>query len=266
MKELTYTILVLLGIYLLITAFLFVYQRKLIYMPVPLDPAFSADEIVIDNAGVKLHGWVLHPGKRRALIYFGGNSESITQRRDYFDSLFADYSVYLVNYRGYGKSEGQPSEATLFADALAIYDQIRPQHDWITAYGRSLGSGVAVYLAAQRPIDSMILLTPYDSVAAVAQSAYSLFPINYLIRDRFDSATLAAQIDGPVLIASAELDRVIGLRHTLTLRRKFTRARVTYVHVKGAAHNDITDFAQYREAVARFIAHQDSAEVKPGGF
>lgn len=255
MKEITYTLLVLAGIYLLIAALLFVFQRKLIYYPVPVDPAFRADEIIIENTGIELHGWVLHPGRAHALIYFGGNSEPITARREYFDSLFADYSVYLVNYRGYGNSQGQPSETALFADALAIYDGIRPRHESISAYGRSLGSGVAVYLAARRPVDRLILLTPYDSIAAVAQSAYPLFPVDFLIRDRFDSAALAAQIDGPVLIASAELDRVIGLQHTLALRHNFIRAEVDYVQIEGAAHNDITEFAQYHEAVARFIGN-----------
>jgi len=254
MKEISYAILVLAGIYLLIAALLFIYQRKLIYIPVPIDPAFSADEITIDNNGVELRGWVLHPGKARAVIYFGGNSEPIENRRDYFDSLFADYSVYLINYRGYGNSQGQPSEGALFADALAIYDHLRQQHDSISAYGRSLGSGVAVYLAVQRPVDKLILLTPYDSIASVAQSTYPLFPIEYLIKDRFDSAALASEIDAPVLITSAELDRVIPLQHTLALRQKFTRARVDYVQIRGAAHNDITEFPQYREAVARFIA------------
>src|SRR6056300_824697 len=141
MKEITYTLLLLACVYLLICAVLFVYQRKLLYIPVPVDPNFRAQEITIDNNGTKLHGWVLHPGKSRALIYFGGNSEPIANRRDYFDSLFVDYSVYLINYRGYGNSQGQPSETALYADALAVYDHVRQQHDSISVYGRSLGSG-----------------------------------------------------------------------------------------------------------------------------
>lgn len=254
MKEITYILLVLLSIYLLLAAFLYVYQRKLLYFPTSLDADFKADEIIVDNAGNRLQGWVLHPGKARAVIYFGGNSELITHRQAYFDSQFSDYSVYLVDYRGYGKSEGSPNEAALYSDALAIYDQIAPRHESISAYGRSLGSGVAVYLAATRPLDKLILLTPYDSIAEVAQQLYPLFPVRYLIKDRFDSASIAARIDIPVLIASAELDRVIGLPHTLALRRRFTRARVEYVLIKGAAHNDIPEFPQYREAIERFLA------------
>ena len=254
MKEIASLALLLFAIYLLIAAFLFVYQRRLLYFPTSVDPDFEAEEISVDNAGTRLHGWVLHPGKERAVIYFGGNSELITHRQEYFDSQFADYTVYLINYRGYGKSQGSPSETDLFSDALAIYDQVRSRHDAVLAYGRSLGSGVAVYLAANRPLDKLILLTPYDSIAEVAQRLYPVFPVKYLIRDRFDSAAMAAQIQVPVLIASAGNDRVIELRHTLALRERFTRAEVEYVQIEGAAHNDIPEFAQYREAISRFIA------------
>lgn len=254
MQEITYTVLALPAIYLLVAAFLFVYQRKLLYFPTSTDPAFSAEEIVVDNAGTRLHGWVLHPGKARAVIYFGGNSELITHRQEYFDSQFGDYSVYLVNYRGYGNSEGAPEEAGLFSDALAIYDRVQGRHEVVLAYGRGLGSGVAVYLAANRPLDGLILLTPYDSIASVAQKLYPVFPVKWLIRDRFDSASIAAQIQVPVLIASAERDRVIDTRHALALRERFTRAPVEYVQIEGAEHNDIPEFPQYRAAVSRFIA------------
>ena len=262
MKEITSIILVLVSIYLLFAAFLYVYQRKLIYYPVPVDPEFTAVEVSIDNRGTRLHGWVLNPGKPRAVIYFGGNSEMVTHRREYFENVFSDYSVYLINYRGYGKSQGSPSENGLFSDALAIYDELIKQHDSITAYGRSLGSGVAVYLAVKRPLQKLILLTPYDSIAAVAQNIYPIFPTGYLIKDRFDSASRANSIDVPVLIASAEHDREIRLQHTLTLKQAFKPALVTYQMIAGAAHNDIIDFPEYRTVVQNFLL---GWQTKPGG-
>ena len=263
MQEITSIILVLIGIYLLFAAFLYVYQRKLIYYPMPVDPQFSADEINIDNRGILLHGWVLNPGKPRAVIYFGGNSEMVTHRREYFENVFSDYSVYLINYRGYGNSRGSPSESGLFSDALVIYDELIKRHDSITAYGRSLGSGVAVYLAAMRPLEKLILLTPYDSVAAVAQRIYPLFPTRYLIRDRFDSASRADDIDVPVLIASAEHDREIRLPHTLALKQSINPNLVEYQMIGGAAHNDIIDFPEYRLVVQNFLLEW---QLKPDGF
>ncbi|NCF36097.1 MAG: alpha/beta hydrolase [Gammaproteobacteria bacterium] len=254
MKEIIFIALVLLGVYLLLAAFLYVYQRRLIYYPVALDPSFVAERIVVDNQGTRLQGWVLNPGQRKAVIYFGGNSEMITHRRGFFEDVFRDYSVYLINYRGYGDSEGSPSEAGLFSDALAIYDQLSPRHQSISAYGRSLGSGVAVYLAARRPLEKLILLTPYDSVAAVAQKIYPMFPVRYLIKDRFDSTALAPAIEAPVLITSAEHDREIRLPHTLALKQSFTRAPLDYMMISGAAHNNIVDFPDYREAVRQFVS------------
>ncbi len=254
MKEITSIGLVLISIYLLFAAYLYVYQRKLIYYPVSVDPAFSADEINIDNNGTNLHGWVLNPGKSKAVIYFGGNSELITHRQRYFEDVFNDYSVYLINYRGFGNSQGNPSESGLFSDALAIYDQLIKQHDSIIAYGRSLGSGVAVYLAANRPLEKLILLTPYDSVVEIGQNLYPMFPVRYLIKDRFDSASLAGDIEIPVLITNAEHDREIPLQRTLALKQRFNRAQLVYQMIMGAAHNDIIDFPDYRAAVQNFIS------------
>jgi len=256
MIEITAIILVLITIYLLMGAYLYLFQRKLLYFPVQLDPDFHAEEITLTNDDVRLHGWILNPGKAKAVIYFGGNSELITHRQEYFETVFADYSVYLINYRGYGGSGGSPTEAALFSDALVIYDHIRKQHSSISGYGRSLGSGVTVYLAAMRPLEQVILLTPYDSIVEVAQNLYPLFPLRHLVKDRFDSASRAEQITTEVLIASAELDREITLQHTLSLRQCFTRASVVYQQIEGAAHNDIIDFPQYRALVEQFIAEK----------
>ena len=262
MQEIGVIVLVLVALYLLIAAFMYFYQRRLIYYPVAVDPDFDADEITFDNAGTRLHGWILNPGRQKALIYFGGNSEMVTHRSEFFRGVFTDYSVYLVNYRGYGKSEGKPSEAGLFSDALAIYDTLASRHQSISAYGRSLGSGVAVFLAARRRLEQLILLTPYDSVAAVAQRIYPMFPVRFLLKDHFDSAALASDIGIPVLLATAERDREIPLPHSLELQRRLTRASVSYLMVAGAAHNDIVDFAQYRAAVADFIQRRP---IRPDG-
>ena len=253
MTEIASIAALLIGIYLAFSAFLYLYQRKLIFFPVPPDTDFSAAQISIDNQGIRLRGWVLNPGRRAAVIYFGGNSEMITHRRDFFEDVFREHSVYLVNYRGYGDSEGRPSEAGLFSDALAIYDSLAGRHDSVIAYGRSLGSGVAVYLATQRTLEKLILLTPYDSVAAIGQKSYPVFPVRYLIKDRFDSVSRAGDIEVPVLITAAQLDREIRLPHTLALKRAFTRAPVDFQVIEGAAHNDIVDFPAYREAVRNFV-------------
>ena len=253
MQEIILPGLALLAVYLLLAAFLYIYQRKLIYFPTPTDPGFDADEVIIDNSGIRLHGWVLNPGQPQALLYFGGNSELITHRRGFFEDVFSNYSVYLINYRGYGRSEGRPSETALFSDALAIYDRLCLQHDSIIAYGRSLGSGIAVYLASERPLQRLILLTPYDSITRLAQKLYPMFPVQLLLKDRFDSAARADRVDEPVLITSAEFDHEVPLAHTLALKRRFTRARLTYRMIAGAAHNNIVDFPDYRETVREFM-------------
>ena len=90
MKELGLIILLLLAIYLCFSAFLYLYQRRLLYFPVANDPEFEAQDISIENNGLQLRGWILNPGKSRALIYFGGNSELITHRRDYFEQVFSE--------------------------------------------------------------------------------------------------------------------------------------------------------------------------------
>lgn len=254
MIEIASIALVLAVIYLLVAACLYLYQRRLIYHPVAADPDFSATEIYIDRGGARLHGWVLNPGKSRAVVYFGGNSEMITHRRQYFEQVFGDYSVYLINYRGYGKSQGRPSESGLFSDALVIYDELIERHDSVIAYGRSLGSGVAVHLAARRQLEKVILLTPYDSLVEVGRKRYPLFPVRLLIKDRFDSVSAASGIQTPVLIAAAEHDREITLDHTLALKQSLRYAPLEFEVIAGAAHNDIIDFPAYRRLVQNFIS------------
>ena len=252
------TILLLVALaYLIIAALLYLLQRNLLFYPVPARDGISEEAIIFKNGDVSLHGWILNRGQKKALVYFGGNSEDITDNINQFRELFKNYTVYLVNYRGYGKSQGTPTQLGLFSDAVSIYDQILGQHSSVSLMGRSLGSGVAVYLAAKRNIEKLLLLTPYDSIAEVAQTHYPYFPTRYLVKDRFDSITYAINISVPILIITAELDQVVPVKHAEKLRDQFTRASISYHSISGAEHNDVTSFPRYRQVMKAFINAYD---------
>jgi len=240
--------------YLLLLALLYFFQRSLLFYPVPPVDGISRESISFTNQGISLRGWVLNKGQSRALVYYGGNAEDITANIPLFDDLFEHHTVYLINYRGYGKSQGNPSEEGLFSDAVAIYDQLEQQHSSISLMGRSLGSGIAVYLASKRKIDRLYLLTPYDSIAEVAQTHYPYFPASYLIRDRFESTVYATNLEAPVLIIAAEFDRVVPVKHAENLRDRLTASEVSYHLIAGAGHNNVTDFSQYREIIRGFVS------------
>ena len=240
-------------LYLLVAGAMFLFQRSLLYYPVPHQEGIPREEVSFENDGLKLHGWVLNKGRPKALIYFGGNSEAIQNNIVEFESMFKDYTVYLIHYRGYGKSEGSPTEAGLFSDALSIYDALAPQYQAISIVGRSLGSGVAVYLASKRKTEKLILLTPYDSIAEVAQLHYPFIPARIVTRDRFESFRYAPDIVAPVLMVTAELDRIVPKEQALKLREFFRATDVKYHMIHSASHNDVTDYPDYQKLVSDFM-------------
>jgi uncharacterized protein len=229
------------------------FQRNLLYYPTPDIEVPGLQSIYFDNDGLTMQGWVINPGQSKALLYFGGNSEQISDNASLFESLLQSYTIYLINYRGYGASHGFPSESALFTDALFLYDAVSQNHSKVSALGRSLGSGVAVHLASKRSTEKLALLTPYDSIAAVAQHHYPVFPAKYLVKDRFDSAKLAPTLTIPVLIVAAKKDQVVPEIHALHLRKRLTNASVTYIAIDSAAHNDITGYQEYHDGLVIFF-------------
>jgi pimeloyl-ACP methyl ester carboxylesterase len=150
--------------------------------------------------------------------------------------------LLAVNYRGYGGNPGSPSESALFADALALHDWAVLRTDVdparIVAIGRSLGSGVAVYLAAERPLAGVVLVTPYDSFRAVAQRHYPYVPVSLLLKHSFDSIRRAPGISLPVLVLAAQRDDVVPLAHARALFSKWGGPK-TWREFAGAGHNDL---------------------------
>jgi len=164
--------------------------------------------------GTRVHAWHLKPAPGAPLvIYFGGNAEEVSWMLEEVPRQAPGIGWLLVDYRGYGASDGSPSETALVADALLWYDSVSTQSKEIYVLGRSLGSGVAVQLAAARPVTGVILVAAYDSLAAVAKRYYWYLPVDLMLKHRFDSIALAPKIRSRLLCLIAERDEIIPPAH-----------------------------------------------------
>lgn len=235
-------------------ALLYFKQRDLIYYPAATIVPAAATDFELVGEGVTLRGWRLNPGKHRALIYFGGNAERLEASRGEFARLFPDRTVYLLSYRGYGASEGRPGEAALFSDALALYADVRARQPQapIAVIGRSLGSGVASYLASQRPVERLVLVTPFDGLAEVAQAHYPVFPVRLLMRDRYQSTDHLSRYAGPLLVLRGGRDEVIPPANTDRLLATLTH-KPQVIDFPRAGHDDISQDPAYAQALRDFM-------------
>ena len=245
------------------TLLLYLFQGRMIFFPQPTAPdnqsRYAEHAIRLRHGDVALAGWFfkheIGPGNP-LIVYYGGNAEDVSLN---FADLerFNTRSFLFMNYRGYGGSDGKPSERALLSDALVVIDHvleaeaIDPAH--VVLMGRSLGSGVAVHVAAKRKVGGVILVTPFDTLVNVARAHYPIFPVGMLLRHRFDSAALAPAIDIPALFLTASNDQVVPVRLAKKLESVWG-GPTTVVAVDGTDHNTIETAPVYWEAVNAFLS------------
>jgi hypothetical protein len=219
-------------------------QRSLIYFP---QPRSNHDATVITlptEAGPVLVS-TFPATSHEAVIYFGGNAEDVSLDLPLFVQTFPNDAIYLLHYPGYGGSAGHPSEKSIMAAAFTLFDAVHAQHQNVIVIGRSLGSGVAVHLASERPVVRLVLVTPFDSLVDVAAAHYPFLPSRWLMLDKYDSWKYAPQVIAPTKIIVAGEDEVIPRTSTERLRTRFKEGLVSYVIVPGAGHNTISEDPQY---------------------
>jgi len=244
-------------VYIIAGAFLYMNQRKFLYRPQPGVLQINEQAIEISVNKIILRGWVVNLNRNDAIIYFGGNAERPEASLEDFKYLFNNHTVYMINYRGYGESDGSPTEKHLCLDAVAIYDHIADDHDHISVIGRSLGSGVAVYLATERDVHRLVLVEPYGCMADIAQSIYPIFPVKLMMTDPYNSAQRVQNITAPTLIIKAENDEVISAESTDDLVTHFSLITPQVETVYNATHNDIQRYPGYHMLLRDFVTGTD---------
>jgi pimeloyl-ACP methyl ester carboxylesterase len=234
------------ALYLAACAALYFFQRSLIYYPQPSANG-TASRMNLRSGEVDLVIAIRDRPGPAAVIYFGGNAEDVSQSLPELSQAFSERALYLMNYRGYGGSAGSPSEAALHNDALALFDMARANHQDIVVVGRSLGTGIAIRLATQREASRLVLVTPYDSLQELAAAQFPLFPVRWLLGDKYESNRHAPGIAAPTTIVLAEHDEVIPRASTERLFTRFAPGVAKLTVVPGTGHNTVSNHPLYLE-------------------
>ena len=194
-------------------------------------------------------------GERRLLLGFGGNAWNGQDVAEYLHQLFPADDVVVFHYRGYAPSTGSPSAEALIADAPLVYDlaarRVKPKQ--IIAVGFSIGSAVAATLAASRKLDGLILVTPFDSLEALAQSMFPWLPIGRFFEHQIDAAEALERNPVPVAIIAAADDEIVPTRRTDALRARVSN-EVFDCTIAAAGHNDIYARSDFQEAMRDALA------------
>lgn len=234
----------------------------------PLPP--SAERLAVRTTGNDtLQGIRIPPDEpdasRTLILGFGGNGWNAQDVAEYLHELYPEHDVIAFHYRGYAPSTGSPSGEALIADAPLVYDaavaSLKPAR--IIGVGFSIGTGVAAQLSAKRKLDGLILVTPFDSLKAVAQSMYPWLPIGPFFSHEIDAATPLKGSHMPVAVIAAERDEIVPADRTNALRAGVPNL-VFDRTVARAGHNDIYARSDFQEAMREALAAVSHPSPNPG--
>jgi fermentation-respiration switch protein FrsA (DUF1100 family) len=247
-----------------LTAFMYLAQRSLMYFPdtartMPAEAGLpQAEELVLDAAdGEKVIIWHVAPrGEKPVALYFHGNGGALRHRVFKFRQLIDDGTgLVALSYRGFGGSSGHPSEAGLLQDGTAAYQFARARYpaERLIAWGESLGTGVAVALAAEHPVGHVVLEAPFASAVDIAARVYPFLPVRILMKDQFRSDQRIGRVTAPVLVLHGVRDDVVPIDSGERLFALIKGAK-KFVRYPDGVHDDLDrygTFATVREFIAQ---------------
>lgn len=235
--------------YASVCLFFFVFQRSFIYMPTPATPAHDTAAVLeVPNARLRLSTRDFDGPK--ALIYFGGNAEDVAFTVPELAAVFPDRAIYALHYRGYGGSSGQPAEAAMRNDARTLFRMVHGLHPDVMAVGRSLGSSLAIQLAAEGGISRLVLIAPFESILAIASRVAPFLPMRLLLRDPWHSWRYAPRVTCPTLILAASRDEIVPMSDTRKLFEAFQPGVAALRVIDGTDHNSVSGPEEFWVALA----------------
>jgi fermentation-respiration switch protein FrsA (DUF1100 family) len=257
---------VVLIVYLLVLLVMMLLETRLVYPIPPVDASdwhptsFKYEDVSFDSAdGTKLHGWfVAHPNPTQAILYCHGNGKDVSSLGEFATMLSKTLraSVFVFDYRGYGLSEGRPSETGCIADGdsaqhwLAERMHIQPKD--IILIGRSLGSAVAIALAADNGARALVIENAFPTMTDVAAWHHPWLPVRWVMANRYDNSTRIQRYHGPVLQSHGTRDEFIPLAFARRLFDTAPSGHKRWLEFPGAKHNSTLPAAYYDE-LATFL-------------
>jgi uncharacterized protein len=257
--------------YLLMVVTLRIIENQLIYFPPRYPEGFPPSHLIepeIEEVwlrtedGIRINAFYrANPASKQVLLWFHGNAENIGYDLDHLRTFAKiGVSVFAVDYRGYGKSEGKPDEAGVYHDADAAYDYLIQRRHFgaedIIIYGHSLGGAVAVDLASRRPCGGLIVQSSFTSLRAMARRMFRLPLIEYAAKSRFDSIDKIRNVHAPILIVHGTRDEVVPFAMGQQLFAAAPEPKGFY-SIDGAGHNNLMEVGGegYLECLRRFVDH-----------
>jgi len=253
-----------LGLYIMIGTSLYFIQEKFLFRPTVLSQDykfnfshdfeelfFKTDDHAVINA---LHFKVENP--KGVILYFHGNAGDLSRWgiiTEYF--VEKDYDVLVMDYRTYGKSTGILSEQALYSDAQFCFNYIKNNYSEkdITVYGRSLGTGIATYIASENNFKQLILETPYYNIKDVATHRFPMFPIKYLLNYKLSSNLFIKNVKCPISIIHGTDDNVVPFNSGKKLFEVSIKDKTSFTKVEGGNHNNLIEFESYHDFIKKTL-------------
>lgn len=243
--------------YAAVVGYLYVFQRSFVFVPggalaTPAEEGLDNVEVVAFTTadGTALTGWYAEPqAGQPSILYFHGNASNLSARADHFREILASgFGLLAATYRGFPGSGGSPSEDALLSDALELFDWLAERTEAIVLYGESLGTGVAIHVAAERPARALILEAPFTAAVDIARATYPWVPVAFLMHDQFVSRDRIGGVDEPVLIVHGTEDSIVPVEHG---RRLFEAARQPKELrvLDGSGHHDLWEAGLWQAAL-----------------